>query len=152
LEFTAAAGQPLIVALPAPDGGFERFALVESPVMAPELAAQFPDIRTFTGYGLDDRFASIRADVTMHGFHAQVLTPRGRWYIDPYSRADTSTYSVYFRRDLKNPHGGLECTLLDEGASEEIAPIEPTGLPSGTELRTFRTAVSATGEYTSFHG
>ncbi|HMS52486.1 MAG TPA: hypothetical protein PKD56_09160, partial [Chitinophagales bacterium] len=40
---------PLTVALPMPDGSMQRYALVESPVMHPDLAARFPENKTWTG-------------------------------------------------------------------------------------------------------
>ena len=49
---------PVIVSLPAPNGGFQRFALTHSPVMAPGLAAKHPEIRTYTGSGIDDPTAT----------------------------------------------------------------------------------------------
>src|SRR6478609_3121472 len=48
---------PLVVSLPAPNGRFQLFALHESAVMAPGLAARHPQIHTYSGLGLTDRAA-----------------------------------------------------------------------------------------------
>ena len=102
-EFTPAARrQPLVVSLPTPEGGFERFALQESPVMEPGLAARHPEIKTYSGRGIDDPAATIRADATPLGFHASVRGPRGGRYIDPYYKRDDGLYVSYFGRDLEN--------------------------------------------------
>ena len=73
----------LTLELPAPDGSIERFAVWKTAVMAPELGARFPEITTYGGQGIDDGAATIVADLTPQGFHAQVLSPNGNWYIDP---------------------------------------------------------------------
>ena len=109
LERTRVAAQrPLILALPAPNGEFQRFALTDSPVMEAGLAAKHPDIKTYRGHGIDDPTATIRADMTPLGFHASVRSTKGTWYIDPYYHLDTSLYVSYYTRDLKeNPHGAF---------------------------------------------
>ena len=73
----------LTISVPAPDGGFERFAVVESPVMEPGLAAAHPEIKTYTARGLDDPSATARLDLTPLGFHASVRSASGAWYVDP---------------------------------------------------------------------
>lgn len=144
-----------ILELPKPDGTMARFRIVDAPLMEPGLAAQFPMIHTYRGQGIDDPAATLAADVTLQGFHAQVLSPNGAWYIDPYYHLDTSVYASYFRSDM-----------APRAAQPELPPIEvDTGLDtqgkgestpilnrSGTILRTYRTAVAATGEYTTFQG
>ncbi|MDH4171895.1 MAG: M12 family metallo-peptidase, partial [Acidimicrobiia bacterium] len=147
----APAGGGSVISLPTPDGGFEDFEIVEAPVMEPDLAAQFPDIRTYGGQGLDDSAATVKIDVSDQGFHAQVLSPDGAWYIDPYYHLDTSVYVSYFKRDLSSPHAEFTEELV-----EDLGPIEggeaPTANRSGTMLRTHRAVFAATGEYTTFHG
>jgi hypothetical protein len=99
----AARERPLVISLPAPGGGFERFAIVESPVMEPGLAAKHPDIKTYAGRGIDDPTASIRMDITPIGFHASVRGPKGVWYIDPYYHLDDSLYASYYTKDAASP-------------------------------------------------
>src|SRR5512135_2601388 len=102
----AARKNPLVLSLPKPDGTFESFAIQESPIMEPGLAAKHPEIKTFSGRGIDDPAATIRFDLTPLGFHASVRSPAGGWYIDPYYQLDDSLYASYFGRDLsEDPHG-----------------------------------------------
>lgn len=143
------------ILLPMPDGTFASFAVVESPIMAPELQAKYPEIRTYAGYGIDDPTATIRFDLTPHGFHAMVLSDNGTIIIDPYQRGDARYYQSYYRSE--RAHGGIEaCTVVDDDhMADEIARLireDGGNRPSGTQLRTYRAAVAATGEYTTFHG
>jgi trimeric autotransporter adhesin len=115
MENTAAARQnPLVLSLPHPDGSFQRFALAESPIMEPGLAARHPGIKTYAGRGIDDPLASIRMDMGPLGLHASVRSPKGAWYVEPYYHLDQSLYASYFRRDLPNPRAALVEGLLGE--------------------------------------
>ena len=102
-----ALASPLTVSLPHPDGGYQRFTLIESSIMEPELAAKHPEIKTYKGQGIDDPSATLRMDVTPLGLHASVRSPRGGYYVDPYYKGDDSVYASYSRGDLINEHGPL---------------------------------------------
>jgi hypothetical protein len=108
LERTAAARQnPTTISLPAPDGGFQRFQIVDSPVMEAGLAAKHPEIKTYAGRGIDDPTATIRISITPLGFNASVRSQKGAWFIDPYYHLDDSLYVSYYTRDYKNRGGNL---------------------------------------------
>ena len=102
-----ALASPLTISLPHPDGGYQRFTLIESSIMEPELAARHPEIKTYKGQGIDDPNATMRMDVTPMGLHASVRSPRGGYYVDPYYKDDDSVYASYSRADLINEHGPL---------------------------------------------
>ncbi|MEO7908957.1 MAG: reprolysin-like metallopeptidase, partial [Roseiflexaceae bacterium] len=152
LEHSAAAGRTTVtLPLPLPDGTFGLFAIMESPIMEPGLAAQFPEIETYMGQGLDDPTAVVRFDRTPAGFHAMILSDAGTIFIDPYSRADTAHYISYFKRDYPRPAGKtLEEQIIDSSVPQHRSPA--LAAISGASLRTYRLAVAATGEYTAFAG
>ncbi|WP_428504182.1 M12 family metallo-peptidase [Roseateles sp.] len=115
MERTAAAQlSPLTISLPHPDGGYQRFTVVESPVMEQALADKHPEIKTYAGKGIDDPNASVRMDITPLGFHASVRSPKGAWYIDPYFHLDDSLYASYHGRELPNQHGPLSEAMQTE--------------------------------------
>ena len=155
---------PLVLALPLPNGRTGRFALREAPVMAPALAAQFPQIKTYAGVGLDDASASVRLDLSPQGFHAQVLTAAGQsFYIDPVTRTDAQHYLAFYKTDMNRAAVGpaMTCGFAPtatelKASTARMAAVQggaaSAALSTGPQLRTYRLAVAATGEYTTFHG
>jgi hypothetical protein len=150
LEFTnEARSNPLVITLPMPDGSSQRFAIVNSPIQEPELAAKFPNIKTFSGQGIDDPFATLRGDWTEFGFHAQVFTGSGeRIYIDPYARGEKTQYMSYNKKSLAPKPENFEIGVLDGPIPEvELAAKTNAGVCLGTQLRSYRLAIACTGEY-----
>ena len=150
-EFTPAAQVPVEMALPMPDGTFARFLVCESPIMEPELAAKFPEIKTYCGQGIDDPAATLRFDLTPAGFHAQILSPKGAVYIDPARRGDARLHLAYHKRDHPRDPAGLRCLTTAQPQGVFFQPAAGV-VRSGGTLRTYRLAVATTGEYTQFHG
>jgi len=154
----AAGAKPVEIVIPTPDGRWARFAAVESPVMHPDLQAKYPEIRTYWARGVDDPYAVARFDLTPAGFHAVVSAPEDAWTgggyaIDPYTRGDDQYYSSYWRRDYAPQRDPFVCHTIDNGAPAPVPDGHTQNAErSGAERRTYRLAVSATGEFTAFHG
>ncbi len=147
---------PIILRLPTPQGQFARFRVVESPIMEPGLAAQLPGTKTYLGQGIDDPAATLRADWTEQGFHAQVLTPEGSYWVDPYTRGNVLLYSSYHKDGLRNMHG-FDCLVKQRDLGKPVLPDEVRNaagpaLATGGTRRQYRLANACTGEYASFHG
>ena len=145
------------LSLPLPDGSFGAFRIVESPIMEPALAAKFPEIRTWLGQGIDDPTATARFDLTPTGFHGQIISWQGTTFIDPFQPDDTEHY-ISYRKGAVSRNKPMVCGVTgDEIPADADLPDEQkrdvaVNISSGTQLRTYRVAVAATGEYTAFHG
>jgi hypothetical protein len=142
--------------LPLPDGRFEDFRIVESPVMAPELAARYPQIRSWMGQGISDPTATVRLDLSPKGFHAQIISWRGTVLIDPLQPGDPTHAMVYHKRDAQRQGARPVCEVTGEELPQDLPDFSKRGVSpavvSGATLRTHRLAMAATGEYTTFHG
>src|SRR3954447_17944867 len=105
-----------VLAVPAPDGSLQRFAVYESSIMEPGLAAKHPEIKTYAGQGLDDPTASIVADTTPQGFHASVRARQGAFYVDPYYRGESTVHASYYTRDANSDEARsfVESDAVDE--------------------------------------
>ncbi|HAE31940.1 MAG TPA: hypothetical protein DCF89_12555, partial [Flavobacteriales bacterium] len=142
---------PVIIELPHPDGTSSLYEVWENNTMHEGLKSKFPEIKAYDAIGLSGDFAKI--DVTPHGFHAMILsTSKGSMFIDPFSMGDTENYKVYFKKDFRTDKK-MRCDFMSKllkGKKEFNPSIHKE---FGTcELRTYRFAVAATGEYTSYHG
>ncbi len=141
-----------IISLPRPDGTTATFRVWEASIQEPALQQRFPEIRTFSGQGIDDPYATIRFDITPRGFHAQVLTINGTYYIDPYAIGNDQNYISYFRTDL-HKSVNWTCDVIDAPSTPGNPPSNFTAASCrGTEMRTYRLAVACTGEYAQAPG
>lgn len=144
-------GKTVMIELPHPDGESAQYEVFENNTMHPDLKAKFPEIRSYDAIGTNGDF--VKLDITPHGFHAMIFSARkGMIFIDPYSKGDTENYKVYFKRDFRTDKH-MSCGLLGNIMKGKKPFSVNQHKEFGTcELRTYRMAVAATGEYTAYHG
>ncbi|MBK9285859.1 MAG: T9SS type A sorting domain-containing protein [Sphingobacteriaceae bacterium] len=146
----------VIVSLPCADGTIQKFKVVESSIMEAALQEVNPDIRTFSLKGIDDPYANGKADWNEFGFHMNIRSINGDYFVDPYCVGNTSDYIVYYTRDFKKdpahiiPEVGVKDVHVDEPKKKEEEAVRGNKSASslvGQNLRTYRLAVACTGEY-----
>ena len=148
--------------LPRPAGGSQRFWVRAVAVMAPALAARFPQIKTYEAESLDEPGTLARLDVSPAGLHAQVLSAGGRsYYLDPAAAGDTVHHRVYYRTDQNAAADAGQCRVLrraagaaDDAEADQVAGggAARRGAGEPVVLRTFRLAVACTPEYALVKG
>lgn len=151
--------------LPLPTGGYATFAISNSPIMGRDFAGHNLGIQTFRAVDVDNPRNTGRFDITPKGFHAMFDHGTETVFIDPVAGGEG--YQSYFKADYVSEMSNyappeFTCGTESHAAKSDDGNLTP--LPSrsqrqsarafdfGTELRTYRFAVAATGEYTAFHG
>lgn len=145
--------RPLTMVLPLADGGAARFLIEASPVAAPELAMRYPEIRSFRGWCPDDPATTMRCDLSPNGFSAIILSDQDATFIRPMHRYDDRFTYVYRRGDMTIDKSGFQCEVRGQWRREALQDtLGGSVFPLQNELRSYRLAIAATGEYTTFHG
>jgi len=117
--------------------------------MEEKLAQKYPQIRTFSAYAADDKSVTAKLDFTISGFHAIVFDHSGTYLIDPYSKENDGFYSCFHKKDVMHTEAQrMHCELPDATADLMSSNlVAPKLRLNGTVKRTFRLALSCTGEY-----
>jgi subtilisin-like proprotein convertase family protein len=139
----------LIISFPTASGTFEKFRVMESPIMHPDLEAKFPMIKTYAAQGVDDPTATMRFSVTQFGLHTMTLSGKtSANFIDPYT-SDLANYIVYNKASLAGTPQSFQCLTKED----ELLPSLRNG-PAGQiletndgKLRKYRLAQSCNAEY-----
>lgn len=145
----ATAKSTLIMSFPTAEGQMENYRVMESPIMAPALAASLPMLKTYVAQGIDDPTAYMRFSVTQFGLHTMSLSGnRSTLYIDPYTN-DLSSYIIYSRASLGADSQPFECLTPQDGTLPSLKgdKIPNNKAVDDQKFRTFRLAQTCTAEY-----
>ncbi|VXB43664.1 Secretion protein [Flavobacterium sp. 9AF] len=144
----------VILSFPNSKGILENFKIVEYSNMDADLAARYPQIKSYVGQGIENPSSTIYFSISPLGLQAMTLhADRAAEFIEPYTN-DLSSYTVYKKSDKKAAFSKFECSVIDE-VSHKMSPdgselLRPNA--DDSKLRTFRLAMSVTGEYTAYFG
>ena len=146
--------EAMIVELPLPDGTYRDFKVWQAPMMPDDLAARYPEIKTFTAVAVNDPRVTGKLDFTLYGFHAMIIDGNNTFFVDPYDNFHDGYYMTHYKRDeVRSPENMMRCQVHghDEVNPEgEPMMLASTTLPkleaktvNGWQLRSYRLALSA---------
>lgn len=153
-RLSAGAKSEIIISFPNSDGKLENFKVRENSNFDPQLAAKYPDIKSYVGEGLDDPNATVYFSISSLGLSSmEIYGDKSAVFIEPYTK-DLSAYVVYKKSDKKDNLNSFECTVIDvaQKGISNTATLAARPNADDAKLRTFRLALSSTGEYTTYFG
>ncbi|MFC0603351.1 immunoglobulin-like domain-containing protein [Winogradskyella pulchriflava] len=140
-----------ILLFPNYEGKLERFSIKEASVMHPDLQARYPDIRSYVGQGIDNPSSVLRFSLSPNGLNAMILSSSGAsTFIEPVSNG-SNLHIVFNRKNRLSYNDDFECEVTENIRRSLSSGVVQKNADDGV-LRTYRIAVSATGEYTQYHG
>ena len=139
----------LVMQFPDENGKLISFRVKENDILHADLAKQFPSNKSYIGIGVEGKGISIRFSLNDLGLYAMIVDEdRKVQYIDPVT-SDKKNYKVYARKDLSLENYDFNCL------AENFESVKKSNLVSKNandkKLRTYRLALAATGEYSTFH-
>lgn len=141
-----------IVSLPTAKGAFIELRLEKNALIPEALGEGNSGIRSFNAVPVNNGNTWGKVEISQRGFRAMIFTP-GNYtlYIDPVFKSFPNTYIIY-TRDKFIADESFHCEVhVDTPVSRESEA--KAGEPyNNCELKTYRLAVAATGEYTIYHG
>ncbi len=151
LQATMASKGKKTLAFPNAAGELTSFQIEEASVFSPALAQKYPAIKSYIGHSLDASGDRIRFSVSHKGLQSMIIHGNGQpaTFMQKTSRANNE-YMVYKREDTYRMNTDFICDTQSVTGPEKR--ISSQKLVDGQELRKYRVAISATGEYTAYHG
>ncbi|CAH9052583.1 hypothetical protein PSECIP111854_00999 [Pseudoalteromonas sp. CIP111854] len=142
--------QNLRISMPDGQGGFVDYVIRHDSIMAPQLQAKYPMIRSFSGYQVDARYNTGRFDIGPNGFFAFYQVHNRVLYLDP----SEGYYKLYQKTTNDLPWHDEVLTVSQSnmplGDGHRRGPLIGDG--GAVEVVTYRLAVTTSDEYTSFYG
>ncbi|HKL03116.1 MAG TPA: hypothetical protein VJ911_05550, partial [Cryomorphaceae bacterium] len=138
--------------LPNNQSEFTSFKIFRNTTFSEGFSAVFPNIGTYTIIADNNRNKWGKLEISHKGIRAMIFTPgESTTFIDPVFQNNTSFYMVYEKRDFYTSK--LANCLVETGDTKYKPSESKSGEPyNDCELKTYRIAIAATGEYTTFHG
>ncbi|MUU79383.1 reprolysin-like metallopeptidase [Winogradskyella endarachnes] len=136
--------------LPNLEGDLEEFKVVETPVLSSELSLLYPNIKTYLGFSTKTPGARARFTISPAGLQSMVTYPNSELcFLVPLQKSNSSDYVVYSQDAKEQELNDFEC--LTQDFITKSNPSEFLSRDANDQiLRTFRIAISSTGEYTNF--
>jgi hypothetical protein len=132
------------ISLPWPDSSIKEYIFSDSELMHPDLKKRHQEIKAFKGYLGSQTQETLRFDTSPQGLFARIRNAEGFIYIMPLIENDN--IYIVFNSDDYLFDNDLSCELLDKTNYNE--KIE-SKISYGKTLKTYRTAIAATGEYSA---
>ncbi len=145
-------GKANIVYFPNIEGALVPYEVKEKSVLSAALASKYPNIKSYVGHSLRNPENRIRFSISHNGIQTMMVhaADRRNTFMQRVSH-NSNQYVVYDRSSETLRSDDFVCSTKSDLQNNSIpGPIDK--LVDQQVVRKFRVAISASGEYTEYHG
>ena len=140
------------IEIPNTVGDLETFKVREFSNFEPDLQAQFPDIRSYTGVGLTDKNATVYFSLSPKGIQTMVFrSDSATEFIERFS-GNQSVYELFDSNSRNKEDLPLSCSTKDVALSQQLLSKSSSTSANNGIYKTLRLALACTAEYTTYFG
>lgn len=151
----------VIINLPTLDGKIEKFAVYSLPVVDKSMADRY-QLGSYTGVKVDDPTVYVRFSISPYDFQGMMFRNGQYEFIEPQNK-EKSVYGVFPKTNKPTEGKAFECktseSFLSKKQIDALAQstdfthsVSDFNKASDKKYRTYRLAISVTGEYTQYFG
>ncbi|MEZ4801311.1 MAG: M12 family metallo-peptidase [Gelidibacter sp.] len=138
------------ILFPSVNGKMEQYRVVESSVMHPDLQALYPEIRSYIGHSVNDSKTIYFSISPYKGLNAIILGDEVTTVYESYH--DNVNKIKVFEKSSKVSMSTFECSTI-AALQQDLETDGSTNRDADDSLlRTYRLAMSVTGEYSTLNG
>ncbi|WP_075341704.1 reprolysin-like metallopeptidase [Tenacibaculum agarivorans] len=143
-------GTQKIIRLPDNSGNLSDFYIKEHTNFGQPLHTDFDFIRSYDIQNSKDASTTGKISIGADGVHVTIYSHKHKtFYIDPYTK--DNVYIAYNRKNIKAKASHFGCDLVEKIENSKNKNPISNRISNDGLLRTYRLALSCTGEYAQFH-
>ncbi|TCI94362.1 reprolysin-like metallopeptidase [Tenacibaculum sp. M341] len=139
------------IELPSYHGSISKFYIKEVSNFTESLNSNYGFIKSYNIQSIGDNSVSGKLTIGNDGVHVTLYSKEhSTLYIDPYTK-NLQTYISYTRKNVTGQRPDFKCSVHEDSLKNEITDSKALKNADDGKLRSYRLALSCTGEYAQFH-
>jgi hypothetical protein len=141
------------ISIPSLNGRMEKYQVWENSNFEPELQAKYPEIRSYVGKGITNKYATINFSLSPTGIQTIVFkADQDAEFIESYDKAG-SAYTLYTAKNRNKGKLPFSCSTQDRTLAEDVLNrVQTTARANNKLYKTLKLALSCTAEYANYFG
>jgi subtilisin-like proprotein convertase family protein len=140
----------IIIRFPNLKGKLERFKIIESSVLHPNLQAKYPEIKSYKGYGIDSPSAYLRFSISPYNGVSAIILGKNQTIIYQPKKDNLNQIVVNNKADLSE-NNTFVCKKI-ASYFDDFSKSRASKDADDSIKRIYKLALSVTGEYAQANG